>query len=405
VSEPGARGAPAGRHYEMDWLRIGAFMLLILYHVGMFFVPWGWHVKTAEPVEWAAIPMLATSAWRLALLFVVSGYASAALFAKDRRIGRFLGDRSGRLLVPLLFGMALVCAPQPWVELQFKHGYADGFWAFWRRDYFRFGELDGLMLPTWQHLWFVAYLWVYTLALALLLLLPRALRSALQGAAERAFAGGLVLGVPLALLALRLWLGWPGAEETHDLVGDGYAHTLYLPLFLFGYFLRGAEAPWRGIRRYWPVALALSLAAYAVVAAIEFTWPGTTRPPTGFIALFAGARIVQAWGAIVGLIGLADRYWNRDHRWRRTLTEAVFPFYIVHQTVIVLVGWYLLPARLPAWVEFAVLVAATVAGCWAFYLGGRAITPLRPLIGLRLKKRHSATGPRRPRSEAKGAGV
>lgn len=50
-----------GRQYGLDWLRIGAFGLLILYHIGMFFVPWGWHVKAAEPVEWAGWPMMASA--------------------------------------------------------------------------------------------------------------------------------------------------------------------------------------------------------------------------------------------------------------------------------------------------------------------------------------------------------
>jgi hypothetical protein len=130
----------------MDWLRIAAFALLIFYHVGMFFVPWDWHVKTAHPQNWARVPMLATNSWRIPLLFVVSGYASAALFGKSGRVGRFLGDRSARLLVPLVAGMALFVAPQPWVELSFKHGYAPGFGWFWLHDYFRFGEIGGIVV-------------------------------------------------------------------------------------------------------------------------------------------------------------------------------------------------------------------------------------------------------------------
>lgn len=112
------------RHYGMDWLRIAAFALLIFYHVGMFFGPWGWHVKTAQPLDWVELPMLATNAWRLGLLFVVSGYASAALFAKRGAVGGFLANRSARLLVPLIAGMAVFVVPQPWVELVFKHGYS-----------------------------------------------------------------------------------------------------------------------------------------------------------------------------------------------------------------------------------------------------------------------------------------
>jgi glucans biosynthesis protein C len=377
-----------GRHYGMDWLRIGAFALLILYHIGMFFVPWDWHVKTADPVEWATIPMLATNSWRIPLLFVVSGYASAALFAKSGGVGRFVGNRSARLLVPLLAGMALFVAPQPWAELQFKHGYDAGFAHFYLHDYFRFGQYDGVDLPTWNHLWFVAYLWVYTVGLGTLLLFPASWRSAVRGAADRAFADWRILALPLALLAVRLWLGWPTPEETHDVIGDGYAHTLSFPLFVFGFLLRDAAGIWRGIRRWWRWAGVLALLGYAAVALVELAWPGDTPAPAWVYPVFGLARLVQMWGAIVALLGIADRFWNRDHPIRPTLTEAVFPFYIIHQTIIVVLGWYLLGLGLPTWSEFGILLVATVAGCWAFYLLGREVAPLRPLIGLR-------TGPAR----------
>jgi hypothetical protein len=374
----------------MDWLRIAAFGLLILYHIGMFFVPWGWHVKTAQPIEWFALPMLATNAWRLGLLFVVSGYASAALFARSSGTSAFVRNRSARLLVPLVFGMAVIVPPQPWVELTFKHGYDAPFAWFWLHDYFAFAPIEGIMLPTWNHLWFVAYLWVYTVVLAGLLMLPASVRTRGTVMLDRMLGGWLVLATPIALLLLRLWLGWPGAKETHDLVGDGYAHTFYLPLFLFGYLLRGAPRAWAGIRRSWRTSAVLALAAYAVVALVELQWPGTTPAPDWVEPWFEAAHAIFAWSAIIALLGLADRYWNRDHPRRAMLTEAVFPFYIVHQTVIVVTGWYLLPFELPPAIEFAVLLAATTAGCLAFYLAGREIGPLRPLIGLRARSARPA---------------
>jgi peptidoglycan/LPS O-acetylase OafA/YrhL len=102
---------------------------------------------------------------------------------------------------------------------------------------------------------------------------------------------------------------------------------------------------------------------------------------------------VQGWCAIIALIGVAERFWNRDHPWRKTLTEAVFPFYIIHQTVIVGVEWMLLGQNLPPAAEFALLVAATIIGCWAFYLLGREISWLRPLIGLRARAPRSGHAP------------
>lgn len=389
---------PAERHYGMDWLRIGAFGLLILYHIGMFFVHWPWHVKTAVPIEWVAVPMLATNAWRLALLFVVSGYASAALLAKGGSLRSFAASRTARLLIPLAVAMVVFVPPQPWVELVTQHGYTGGFLHFWARDYFRFGEVaPDLLVPTWQHLWFVAYLWVYTLLLALLVAVIRGRpRQAIAAVSERSLSGILVVLTPLALLLLNLASSWPGSSDTHALVDDWGAHRIYFPAFLFGFFLRHASAPWVGIRRWWPLAAALSLIGYAVVAWVEIVWPGFARPPMWALVVFGVARIVQGWGAIIALLGIADRFWNHDHPWRATLAEGVFPFYIVHQTIIVVAGWWLLRFSLPPVAEFAILLAITAAGCWAFYDLGRRIGWLRPLIGLARRKKEPPPEERGP---------
>jgi len=373
---------PIGRHYGLDWLRIAAFAILIVYHVGMVFVPWPYHAKLAMEDRVAPVMMLANS-WRLALLFLVAGYASRALLSRGGGAGAFAASRSKRLLIPLLFGIAVVNPPQPWVELVTQHGWTGGFPSFWTGTYFSFRFVDGIAVPTWQHLWFVLYLWVYSMALALAAGLAGRAGPRTQGAFDRVFAGwGAML--PMAWLVLvSTWL-FPGARETHALFDDGVAHASYLPMFLWGFGLAGSRGvlPW--LARRWVPFLAVAAAAYLVVAGIERTWPRSAAPyPYGLI--YAGARGVQGWATIAALLGIADRYWNRDGRWRPMLTEAVFPFYIVHQTIIVVGAYWLMGAGLPGWAEFAVLVAATAAGCWAFYLGGREIRWLRPLIGLRAR--------------------
>lgn len=368
------------RHYGMDWLRIGAFGLLIFYHVGMVFVTWGFHVKTADPAEWVAVPMLLTNAWRLTLLFVVSGFASRALFAKSTGIRGFLGNRNARLLLPLAFGVVAIVPPQSWIELVTQHGYARSFLWFLTHDYFRFGTLDGVILPTWNHLWFVAYLWVYTLALAMSLA-PRL--PGVQAMFDRLFGGPGVLWIPLAwLLLIRVAL-FPNVDETHDLVTDGVAHLQYLPALLFGFGLAGSRPTRAALARFWVPAAVLAVASYAVVASVAIAYPGFTIPTRAIALTFHVAREVQCWASIAALIGIAERFWNRDHAWRPMLTEAVFPFYIIHQTVIVVVEYWLKPLAIGPVAEFAILVPATVTGCWAFYLIGSRIGWLRPLIGLR----------------------
>jgi peptidoglycan/LPS O-acetylase OafA/YrhL len=370
------------RHYGLDWLRIGAFAILILYHVGMVFVPWDFHVKLPG-AWWVAVPMMASNPWRLSLLFVVSGYASRALMARRAQAGDFAWHRTARLLVPLAFGVAVIVPVQPWVELVTKRGYPHDFWWFLGHDYFRFGTLGGLDLPTWNHLWFVGYLWVYTLVLAGgLAVLPVTARAALQRGFAVVMRGPGALLLPLGWMIVVNFVLFPGARETHALAGDWVAHATYLPAFLFGVALAGAPATVATFARRWKPAALVALAAYALVAGIEIRWPGNTMPrPWG--ATSSIARAVEGWLAIAALIGFATTHWNRDHRWRPMLTEAVFPFYLVHQSIIVLVAYWLIPVGLPAWADAIILVGATVAGCWAFYLGGRAIPWLRPLIGLR----------------------
>ena len=106
-----ATSPPPERLLFLDWVRILAFFVLILYHVGMYYVTWDWHVKsefasaTLEPFMYLSAP------WRLSLLFLVSGVASRFLLAKAGAAS-FLRQRSIRLLVPLLFGMLVIVPPQ-----------------------------------------------------------------------------------------------------------------------------------------------------------------------------------------------------------------------------------------------------------------------------------------------------
>lgn len=372
------------RHFGMDWLRIAAFGLLILYHVGMAFVAWPYEVKVSRPIDWVAIPMLLTSPWRLSLLFAISGYASGALLSRSPgRVGGFIRGRLARLGIPLLFGMAVLVTPQPWVALVTQHDYPHDFGHFVVHDYYRFQFIDGVAMPTWMHLWFVVYLLAYTLVLAALLMMPKPWREAGRRASERVLAGWALLLLPMVLIMLARSSLSPGWLDTHMFFNDWSAHAVYLPVFLFGYLLRGSESIGLAIERWWTTGLVIAVLAYAGIVCFELKYPGTTPIPQGYKPFYNALRAMQMWGTLIGLIGLAGRFWNRDHPWRATLAEAVFPFYIIHQTIIVVVGYWLLPTATGAFARFAILTAATGAGCWLFYLAGRSIASLRPLVGLK----------------------
>jgi glucan biosynthesis protein C len=96
-------------------------------------------------------------------------------------------------------------------------------------------------------------------------------------------------------------------------------------------------------------------------------------------------RVVYAtmqWCALLAVIGFARRHLDHDHAWRRYLTDAVFPVYILHQTLIVLIAMALRPAAWPAWLEGPVLIAATFVLSFAGYELVRRVAVLRPWFGL-----------------------
>ena len=374
--------ADASRRIDLDWIRILAFGLLILFHVGMYYVDWDWHVKSPHATRALEPVMLLTAPWRLSLLFFVSGCATAFLHAKAP--AGFVRSRTLRLLVPLAFGIWVVVPPQSYAQVVEKLGYAGGYLDFLRLyagGYSGFcGEGGCLRVPTWNHLWFVAYLWCYTMLAALAW---RAGASDRLGAAlgRRLQGPGLLLW-PVAWLALVRVALVGRFPDTHALVDDWYSHALYFSVFAAGALLARESGFWEAARRQRWIALAVAVACWAAVASYVSAFDDAHAPPGWLRQLQRVAFAADQWCAIVAALGFA-RQWNpRDGVARRYLTQAVFPFYIVHQTAIVLYARALKPAALGPGLEAAILVAATAATCFASFELVRRVGWLRPLFGL-----------------------
>jgi glucan biosynthesis protein C len=207
--------------------------------------------------------------WRLALLFLVSGAATAFIAARMAP-GKLADSRTIRLLAPLMFGIMVIVAPQSYYEVVEKAGFKDGFLAFYARyltadPSFCRGK-DCLVVPTWNHLWFVAYLWVYTMAIALVLRFAPAWRERAAGAVSRALTGWGVIAWPWLALALARIFLIGRFPSTHDLIHDWYNHALYFTVFALGFLVARADAVWAAMEaRRWH-AFVLALASYAFIA-------------------------------------------------------------------------------------------------------------------------------------------
>lgn len=377
------------RLYFLDWLRAAAFGLLILYHVGMYYVSWDWHIKSPHAGTAIEPLMMLSSPWRLALLFLISGAATAMMLrAKPGQAPRpFVRERSKRLLLPLLLGMFVVVPPQAYLEVVSKLAYPGSYLDFMQlylKAYPGFCRGDDcLKLPTWNHLWFVAYLWVYSLLMwALLKAWPRALDT-MAALAERHLknAWGLWLA-PVALLALWRVLLVGRFPQTHALVDDFYNHALYLTVFLAGAVLARWGGGWALFAKWRWVMLGLALLLWAAIASYFGHYGDALEPPDWLRQLQRLGYAALQWSAIVAALGFAMQHWNHDHRWRATVAEAVFPVYLLHQTVIILLAWALRPRGLAPVVEAPLLIAGTAVVCGAGYLVATRLGPLRPWFGL-----------------------
>lgn len=389
------------RRYDLDWIRVGAFLLLILYHVGMFYVPWDWHVKSSHEVQGLMPVMMLTNPWRLTLLFLVSGAATRFLAdgfaARGLSAGRLAASRTWRLLPPLAFAMFVIVPPQSYYEIveavgrlfpqpdAYHNAFTADFWVRYATGSGNWCSPEGcLVTPTWNHMWFVAYLMVYSLLLAGLLALTSGRLHDLGGLLERGLKGWGLLIWPVVFLAAIRWGLAQRFAITHDLINDWYNHALSFSAFLFGYLTVRSEALREGyIRLRWP-ALVVGLVAWAAWAGYAWEYRAEDAIPAD--ALRRVMRIVYAadqWAFMVAILGFGAKHLTRGGPVLRYLTIGVFPFYIVHQTIIVVVGHHLAQLHLPLAAEAGVLIITTFAGCFLAYEIARRLGWAGLLLGVR----------------------
>lgn len=378
------------RRYDLDWIRIAAFGLLILYHCGMFYVTWDFHVKSSRASDAVEPLMFLTNPWRLTLLFLVSG-AATRFMADKMSTWSLTKARMGRLWPPLLLAVFVIVPPQSYFEiveaiqampgLVGQHPLAlDNFYVKYVTGTGNWCDADGcLTTPTYNHMWFVAYLILYTLALIPLLPLLRRIPKAV---AVLLAGPGLILTPWLIMASLRVTM-LSQFPETHDFRADWYLHALYFSVFLFGFAVAKTDRFFARCVNWRWVALGVAVSCWVVLNVYFAAHPDGVEPPEWLRMTMRSVRELDAWCAIVAIIGFAHLHLrSADGPLRRMLTQAIFPFYLIHQTIIVVAGHYLDELQLPLAVEAPLLIGTTALGCWLFYDLGRRVPILRVWIGL-----------------------
>ena len=337
------------RRADIDWLRVIAVLLLIPFHTARLFDIWETnYVKNAELSPALSYQNSFLWTWHMPLLFLLAG--SASWYAIGVRGGAgYVKERFRRLFIPLVFGMAVIVPPQAYIP-RFQDGdYREGYLSF-LADYIVIrGDLTGYTgLFTPAHLWFILYLFVISLAgLPLLMRLSKKNRVTDWLAEE--------CGRPGAIFSLAVPLGVTGALP--DI--DGKNPFFYFVLFLYGYVLMSDTRFQDAVDRHKRVALLLGLAAMAVVLTLQAHRVHFPEKSAGDI-LYHLLRTFNTWFWLIALLGYGRTCLNFSNAFLRYASRAAYPFYILHQTVIVVIGHYVVQWQANLWAKYIVIAVSAL---------------------------------------------
>jgi len=343
------------RRYDIDWLRVIAIGLLLIYHIAIVFQPWALFIgfiKSEDSLAGLWTPMTMLNVWRIPLLFYVSGMG--LYFAmKKRNWKQLLTERAKRILVPFLFGMVAIVPLHMYLFQKFYH-------------------LPLSYYAGSGHLWFLGNIFAYVLVLSPLLFY---LKRHENGTFRKAISAVMSYAVgPLSVsvfFILELVLVKPQLFELYAQTWHGF--FIGFLAFFFGFlFVYSGASFWQTVSKWkW-----LYLAIGAVLFSLRLS---------GFdeqVVYYLKALESNCW--IFGVFGLGYRYLNKPGARLRYLSQAAYPVYIIHMFVLFAGAMIILPLDIPPVFKFIGITVFTFAGCMLIYeFILRRIAFLRPLFGLK----------------------
>lgn len=361
------------RRYDLDWLRVLGILLVFAFHSSRFYNLEGWNVTNDILYPSVEAWVLFSSSFMMPLMFVVSG--ASLFFALGKGgLGKFIKDKILRLLVPLAVGALTYLSFQSYLWDK-THGLFSGNYFQYLPHYYPFSI-------NWfgGHLWYLWYLFLFSLILYPLL---RWFKGNGSGFLSR-LGGWLGKGGTVYILALPILLLYllPSDFPFMDMNG-GYPYLMYLFFLLWGFVLVSEERLNEGIRRLRWVSLSVgvTLVIGFIILYNQIADPTVMSPSL----ILAGAmRVFGGWMCVLAILGLGAQYLTARTPKLDYANEAVLPFYIFHQTVLLAVGYFVLQWGLSDVIEWAVIAAISFAVIMALYeFVVRRFNVMRFLFGMK----------------------
>ncbi|NDJ17815.1 acyltransferase family protein [Myxacorys almedinensis] len=327
------------RRYDIDWLRVLAVLLLLYFHTAAVFYQGDlgeFYIRNARSSQVMNSIVLFIHQWHMPLFFLISG-AGTWFALSYRSTQQYVQERCQRLFIPFVFGTLVLIPPQVYLRLLSDSTYDQSYWQFYPK-FFNGIRPHGNF--EWGHLWFLIYLFTFSLvALPLLLHLRRLdapLRLTLTNWIEKPGVV-LLMAFPLAAIESLLRPRWAGFQNLYD---DWANLCLYVLYFFYGYLMCSDARFGTAIDKHLGTALGLALVCMGLLLSL---WQSDRIPDRAYSLVYMayqGFRGCNSWFWVLALLGLGRRFLNFNSKLLSYANEAAYPVYLLHQTVLVAIAFY-----------------------------------------------------------------
>lgn len=365
------------RRYDIDWLRNFVIFLLIPFHTARIFDYWEPNYVKSASLSWSLSWFIVLIGyWFMPLMFWLAGASS--WYALDYRTGiEYVKERISRLFVPLVFGIILIVPPQGYLARLSNPSYHEGYLQF-LSSYFRdFSDLSGYFGTfTPAHLWFILYLFIFSL-----LGLPIFLALTTEHGKHLLVRIALFLSNPWVYISLFIFLTATEALPAPD----GKNPFFFFFLYLAGYITSADERFSTVTDSLKHKALIFLVPYLPIYIVLTSKWAGLPDFSSESI-LLAFIRNLALWLTLIVVLGYGKKYLSIGGRWLNYINQAAFPIYIIHQTILLIIGFLVLRIGLGVGWEYLLIMISSFLICIGIYeLIIRRIAVTRWLFGVKVK--------------------
>ncbi|RZT15584.1 acyltransferase family protein [Fictibacillus sp. BK138] len=365
------------RRYDIDWLRNLGILLLFPFHSARVFDIWDpFYVKSEELSSGLSIFIAVTSYWFMPLLFWLAG--SASWYALNKRsIREYINDRTKRLLIPFIFGLFVIVPPQGYFALMSREDQSLNYLSFLQSYFLNFSDLSGYFGTfTPAHLWFILYLFVLSMLASPLF---RFYKKNIQkmNRFHKVFSRPAIFLMFFIILVIVQVLPAPGGQN-----------PFYYLVFLLLGFLTTSKFTYQEMfnKIYLKVIILLMVLVPIWITLLYHNGDHSSWTEL----LLTILRTLNVWLTLIAILGLGHKYLNVKHKVLPYLNEAAFPIYILHQSILVIIAYFILQLKLSTAVQFSLIMILSLFLSWFFYeYVIKRFNTLRWLFGLKPKTGHT----------------